>query len=262
MTEAAAVESGTVDNTVWKILVVDDEPAIHQVTKLALRNLSVLGRSSQLINALTAQDAREQLAKHPDIAVVLLDVVMETETAGLDFIKHVREQAENPLVRIILRTGQPGQAPERQVMVDYDINDYKEKTELTASKLFTSVMSSIRTFGHLQTMQGSQRAVEVMGHLNTDLFAASDIPSLVQVLVQQLEAMNLFSSVTFELDNSATLAAPLARPTDDHTVVLALPNGQNLHLHMVASQLLSAQSLRALELWVQSVSAALSRWNA
>jgi CheY-like chemotaxis protein len=150
MADGAIADPAQGSNAVWKILVVDDEPAIHQVTKLALRNLSVLGHPSQLINALSAKDAREQLAKHPDIAMVPLDVVMETEGAGLEFIKHIREQVANPLIRVILRTGQPGQAPERQVMVDYDINDYKEKTELTAAKLFTTVMSSIRTFGHLQ----------------------------------------------------------------------------------------------------------------
>ena len=83
MAEVAVAQAVQPDHAVWKILVVDDEPAIHQVTKLALRNLSVLGRPSQLINALSAKDAREQLARHPDIAVILLDVVMETENAGL-----------------------------------------------------------------------------------------------------------------------------------------------------------------------------------
>ena len=258
MTEIVAAA----ENPVWKILVVDDEPAIHQVTKLALRNLSVLGRSSQLINALSAQDAREQLAKHPDIAVVLLDVVMETETAGLDFIKHIREQAANPLVRIILRTGQPGQAPERQVMVDYDINDYKEKTELTASKLFTSVMSSIRTFGHLQTMEGNQRAVEVLGQLNTALFAATDSASLVTTLVGQIEAMGFFSSVTHDLGSGASPASDVSHPTDDHSANLALPDGQTLHLHMVSRYVLAEQSQRLLKLWEQSANAALSRWSA
>ena len=105
MTDIAMAQAAPADGAVWKILVVDDEPAIHQVTKLALRNLSVLGRPTQLINALSAQEAREQIYRHPDIAVVLLDVVMETEDAGLCFIKHLRQEIANPLVRIILRTG-------------------------------------------------------------------------------------------------------------------------------------------------------------
>jgi CheY-like chemotaxis protein len=270
------------DNAVWKILVVDDEPAIHQVTKLALRNLSVQGRPSLLINALSARDAREQLAKHPDIAVILLDVVMETEDAGLEFIKHIRVQAANPLVRIILRTGQPGQAPERQVMVDYDINDYKEKTELTASKLFTTVMSSIRTFGHLQAMQGWQHAVEVLGHLNSDLFAVATDADRATTLVAQLVQLDLFSAVScwtdlharepllahgtpaqadaqrtvlrWALDTPGTLMAHDAV----YAVVLAPPAAPSLAFSMTARQPLSDGAKHRLELWLQSVQVVLA----
>jgi response regulator RpfG family c-di-GMP phosphodiesterase len=46
----------------------------------------------------------------------------------------------------VLRTGQPGQAPEEKVIVDYDINDYKEKTELNRTKLFTTVFTALRAY--------------------------------------------------------------------------------------------------------------------
>lgn len=282
----AVADPGQGDSAVWKILVVDDEPAIHQVTKLALRNLSVLGRPSQLINALSAKDAREQLARHPDIAVVLLDVVMETEEAGLEFIQHIRDEVHNPLVRIILRTGQPGQAPERQVMVDYDINDYKEKTELTAAKLFTTVMSSIRTFGHLQTMQDCQRAVAVLGHLNAELFAASDRHALACVLMAQLGKLQLFESLSCWTDLQAdgpacwdVLPGPIAQQRglaqlavvapgtlqlhdQLHAAALALADGSALVVCMGAPEPLQASAREMLELWLRSASAALSHWSA
>ena len=271
------------DTTVWKILVVDDEPAIHQVTKLALRNLTVLGRPSVLINALCAQDAREQLAKNPDIAVILLDVVMETEDAGLEFIKHIRERADNSLVRIILRTGQPGQAPERQVMADYDINDYKEKTELTASKLFTTVMSSIRTFSHLQSCH---RAVEVLGQLNTSLFAAHNSTEMAQAFLAQLVQMALFKAVAAWSDTES--AAPAfaqgipGSPDAQHTVLhraLAAPgtlivqdslyaaalrmgDGTPVAVCMAADQTLPPASCELLEMWLQSARAALAHRSA
>jgi len=284
MAEGAVSDSVPADNTVWKILVVDDEPAIHQVTKLALRNLSVLGRPGQLISALSAKDAREQLSKHPDIAVILLDVVMETEDAGLEFIKYIRGQAANPLVRIILRTGQPGQAPERQVMVDYDINDYKEKTELTASKLYTTVMSSIRTFSHLQTMQGCHRAVEVLGHLNTTLFAARNSTDLARALQAQLVQLELFKAVAAWSDGEAdapvcaqgtpggpdeqrtvlhwALAAPGTLMAQDslYAAALPLPEGKPLAVCMAAAQPLPLASCELLDLWLQSACAALAHW--
>ena len=93
----------------------------------------------ELLSAYSSRAGPRALARHPDIAVVLLDVVMETETAGLELVDYIRRTLKNEAVRIILRTGQPGQAPERDVIVDYDINDYKSKTELTAAKLFTAL---------------------------------------------------------------------------------------------------------------------------
>ena len=85
-----------------------------------------------------------------DVAAVLLDVIMETDVAGLDLVEYIRNELKNETVRIILRTGQPGQAPERRVIVDYDINDYKAKTELTADKLFTTLTAALRGFQQLQ----------------------------------------------------------------------------------------------------------------
>ena len=84
------------------------------------------------------------------MAIILLDVIMETDDAGLEFVKYVREVLGNQLVRIILRTGQPGQVPEKSVIINYDINDYKTKTELTTSKLYTTVLTALRSFclGH------------------------------------------------------------------------------------------------------------------
>jgi two-component system sensor histidine kinase ChiS len=141
---AVATGSGT-----WKILVVDDEPEVHDVTRLALEGFRFEGRHLALSSAFTGAEAREALAGQPDTAVVLLDVVMETDGAGLDLVRHVRQELGNGLVRIILRTGQPGQAPERQVLVDYDINDYKDKADLTATRLFTAMMSALRSYRDL-----------------------------------------------------------------------------------------------------------------
>lgn len=128
----------------WRLLIVDDEPAIHTVTRMVLSGLSLAGRSLQFLSAYSGSEARTLLAAHPDIALILLDVVMETDDAGLQLVRHIRETLGNQRVRIILRTGQPGQAPEQQVVLAYDINDYKEKTELTAQKLTTAVIAALR----------------------------------------------------------------------------------------------------------------------
>src|SRR5690554_4211854 len=130
----------------WKILIVDDEREVHAVTRLALMDLVFEGRGLEFLSAYSRQEAEQLVDAHPDLAIVLLDVVMDTDDAGLQVARYIREQAQNQMARIVLRTGQPGQAPERSVIINYDINDYKAKTELTAQKLFTSVMSSLRSY--------------------------------------------------------------------------------------------------------------------
>jgi len=137
----------------WHILIVDDEQSIHDVTQLAIGKLNYLQRGLHFFNAYSAQQAKVYLAEHKDIALVLLDVVMESQDAGLQLVKYIRETLNNKLIRIILRTGQPGEAPELSVIMDYDINDYKEKTELTRQKLITSTISSLRAYRDLSLLE-------------------------------------------------------------------------------------------------------------
>ncbi len=134
----------------WKILIVDDEAQIHTATDIALRKFVYKNKSLKFINAYSAKEAKQLIQEHPDVAIILLDVIMETDDAGLEFVKYVRQVLGNQLVRIILRTGQPGQVPEKSVIINYDINDYKTKTELTTSKLYTTVLTALRSFclGH------------------------------------------------------------------------------------------------------------------
>jgi len=105
-------------NNHWKVLIVDDDSDVHEITKLALRGFEFQGEPLMFISAYSAEDARRLLAEHPDISVMLLDVVMETDDAGLRLVRHIRQTLNNPFVRIVLRTGQPGQAPEKQVVRD------------------------------------------------------------------------------------------------------------------------------------------------
>ena len=144
----------------WKVLIVDDEPAIHDVTRMVLSGLRFRERSLAFLSAYDSIEAQKILAEHDDIALILLDVVMETDDAGLKLVKHIRDVLHNDLVRIILRTGQAGQAPEREVILDYDINDYKEKTELTAQKLSTAVIAALRGYLALIAVAAHNRELE------------------------------------------------------------------------------------------------------
>lgn len=144
----------------WKILIVDDDVDIHDVTEMALRRLVYEERPLTFIKAYSASEAIERLNEHPDIAVALLDVVMENDTSGLDLVRIIREDMKNSNIRIVVRTGNPGLAPEESVTLNYDINDYRGKTELTAQSLRTVIITALRSYVALVTIKGLQKEID------------------------------------------------------------------------------------------------------
>jgi response regulator RpfG family c-di-GMP phosphodiesterase len=145
---------------VWKILIVDDEEDIHDVTIMALRRLTFDSRKLKFFSAYSAGEARSIMADNPDMAIALLDVVMEDDVAGLGLVKYIREELGNEMVRLILRTGNPGQAPEESVTLNYDINDYRNKTDLTALNLRTMIITALRSYQAIVTIKGLNKEID------------------------------------------------------------------------------------------------------
>lgn len=174
----------------WKVMIVDDDEAVHQVTQLVLGDFRFEDRPLEFLHAYSGREAYDMVQKHPDTALMLLDVVMETDQAGLELVRQIREQLRNHLVRIILRTGEPGQAPEEKVIVDFDINGYKEKTELTAQRLFTTVYSALRSYRDITIIERNKRGLEkviestayIFGHENSRDFASAVLEQVASLL--------------------------------------------------------------------------------
>ncbi|MCP4714114.1 MAG: response regulator [Deltaproteobacteria bacterium] len=154
------------------VMIVDDEQDVLDLTHMVLRDYSFEGRRINLIDANSAAEAKEKVSQYDDIALIMLDVVMESDDAGLNLVQYIREALRNNMVRIILRTGQPGTAPEKEIIANYDINDYKSKTELTAQKLHTAVTSSLRNFRDLQIIEKQHTEIEEKNRLNEQLLDA------------------------------------------------------------------------------------------
>ncbi len=173
----------------WKLLIVDDEPEVHSITKLVLSDFAYKGRPAQFISAHSAEEARAILARESDIAMILLDVVMETEDAGLQLVHHIREELKNRHVRIILRTGQPGQAPERAVILDYDINDYKAKTQLTAQQLFTTTVAALRSYEDIMAIEANRRGLQKIIDASSSLFQARSMKLFAGGVLTQLSGL-------------------------------------------------------------------------
>ena len=147
----------------WTLLIVDDDPEVHSVTRLMLTHARIEGRGIALLHAHSAAQAKPLLARNPDTALVLLDVVMETEHAGLDLAQYIRDQLGNDAIRIVLRTGQPGQAPAHDVVARYNIDDYVAKSELTFERLQILVTTALRTYAQLRHLQRMAHADPLTG---------------------------------------------------------------------------------------------------
>ena len=176
-------------NRPWVVAVIDDDVAVHEGTRFALDGYELEGHGLEVVSAFSAAEGRRLLAGRRDVAVVLLDVVMETDDAGLTLVDYVRKELRNDTVRIILRTGQPGQAPERRVIVDYDINDYKAKTELTADKLFTSLTAAIRAYQQLQRLHETRRGLELIIDAAPMLFDFQSMRRLAEGVLTQVASL-------------------------------------------------------------------------
>jgi response regulator RpfG family c-di-GMP phosphodiesterase len=177
------------DPDTWEILIVDDEKQIHQVTKMVLNDFVFDGKKLEFHSAYSAIEAKELIASRPNAALILLDVVMEHEDAGLQIVHYIRNELKNKAIRIILRTGQPGQAPERIVIMEYDINDYKEKTELTSQKLFTTVVSALRSYRDIKVIEKSKSGLEEIIKSSATIFELQSMKKFASGVLTQLTSI-------------------------------------------------------------------------
>ncbi len=173
----------------WQVLIVDDEPQVHDATRLALRSFAFRNRRVEFLSAYSAAEGEAVLRRNPDVAVVFLDVVMETDDAGLRLVERIRTGLHNAIVRIILRTGQPGQAPEEDVIVNYDINDYKAKTELTTEKLFTVTVAALRSYQDLVALDLSRRGLRNIIEASASLFQQRSLRQFNTGVLTQLSGL-------------------------------------------------------------------------
>lgn len=163
----------------WKILIADDEKDVHTLSKLVLSSLTFDDRHLEILEAYNGREVKKILIENPDCALILLDVVMDSDSEGLSLVKWIREQNDNQLIRIILRTGQPGDVPEKDLIINYDIDGYKEKTELTDQKLFTSVYTALRSFKDLKSLEDNKKALEDIIHSSTMLFSSNNFHEFI-----------------------------------------------------------------------------------
>ncbi len=188
----------THSDKVWRILVIDDDESVHQVTKLVLADAEIENRRLDIVSAFSSVQAKEILSKDDSFCMAFVDVVMETDHAGLELVEWIRKEHKNQVIRLVLRTGQAGTAPEAKVIKDFDINDYKEKTDFTANKMITTVYASIRAYRDIMTIQRSLDAFKKLIEATHDLLKISQLKAFGSAALNHLLAlMNVESSALY-----------------------------------------------------------------
>ena len=173
----------------WKVVIVDDDEQVHKVTEMTLKTFSFEQRKLEFIHLYSGEQTKEYFEKHNDIALVFLDVVMESDHAGLEVVKYIRETLGNHYTRIILRTGQPGSAPEEEVIRDYDIDGYKAKTKVTVNTLNHAIYIALRSYRDLVRIQNYQRGLEALIDSIANVTQIDNILELSNAVLEQMKSV-------------------------------------------------------------------------
>ncbi|MGL1903438.1 MAG: DUF3369 domain-containing protein [Fibrobacterales bacterium] len=154
----------------WRILLVDDDKEVHDVTRFVLKSKKLFNRPIEIISVYSFLEAKDLLMHDDDFALAYIDVVMETDDAGLQLIEFIRNDLKNSMMRLTIRTGQPGVAPEEDVITRFDINDYREKTDMNARRLFSSTYTALRSYREIialnENRKGLKKVIESSGTIH------------------------------------------------------------------------------------------------
>ena len=173
----------------WKVLVVDDDRDVHTATEMAFQDIVILGRPLQFSHAYSAAEALALIATMANLAVILLDVVMEEEDSGLRLVRNIRSDLGMNEVRIILRTGQPGYAPEIETIRDLDINDYKTKTELNRVRLYATITAAIRSYDQIARLNAGRHGLDLIVRGSAELIRLRGLRDFASGVIMQLAAL-------------------------------------------------------------------------
>ncbi len=220
------------NNKNWKILVVDDEPDVHAITSVVSKTIKYDGKGVLLISAYSSEEAKRILTNSDDIAIAIVDIVMEKKDSGFELIKFIREELKNDTIRIVVRTGQPGYAPPREVVLKYDINDYREKSELTSNALYTMIIGRLREYETIVELKKQRELLRRTNEILGETLKKNDFEEKVEGLISGLQ---VFSSLInpactieveseFEKSNKNPNWVEFSKTDNDYFLKLAYPD--------------------------------------
>lgn len=212
--------------TPYKVIIADDDLEMHSATKILLRDFVFEDRHLEFIDVFNGPDAMQAVEDHPDAAIILLDVVMDASDSGLKVVNYIRKTLKNKNIRIILRTGQPGEAPEERIIVDYDINDYRLKTELTVQRLYTSMYEALRSYRDIRNLEHHKQGLEKIIQVSASLFSQESLKSFYNCILNQLMTFRNESSIYFREKQSGVVIVEGEEAENEHMGIIIAATGR------------------------------------
>ncbi|MFY8350513.1 DUF3369 domain-containing protein [Pseudoalteromonas sp. SSM20] len=239
-----AAETETIVNNrkPWKVVIVDDDIEVHKATKLAMKSFEFMGRRLEFYSAYSGLEGKALLEQHNDIAVILLDVVMETDDAGLKLVNYIRNTLQNTQTRIVLRTGQAGMAPESEVIKNYDIDGYKAKTEITLESLTHLFYVALRSYRDISRLGNYKNALKALLNSVLKVDKLNDLEAFSSNLLTYLS--DVLDAYEAELVISKRKASMINIKSTHTTVVNAqADDSPSINLPAFIDRVATAQSL-------------------
>ena len=182
----------------WKVLIVDDDAGVIMITEHILKAFTYSGRPVVTYSAQSFGEATVLYDQHPDAAVALIDVIMDTADAGLRLVKHIREECGNDKIQLVLRSGQPGHLDQRDILLSYSINDYLNKGTVTSQDLQNGLIRYLRNFETLQKIDNqsaraanmSSRREQAASLLSEEMNASGSLSSKLSILFHDKKSLS------------------------------------------------------------------------
>lgn len=213
----------------YKVMIADDDEEVHSVSTMILRHFTFEGRGLELLHAYSGEETKQLLKAHPDTALIFLDVVMESNHSGLEVVEYLRKDLGNQLTRIVLRTGQPGEAPEERIIRDYDINDYRIKTELTVNRLNTTLYASLRSYRDLMRLERSRRGLQRIIETSANVFKHNHLNEFLNSILSQMANFKLDTGEMVFIHREETSSGLITMTQKDNRPVVIAATGKYEH---------------------------------
>ena len=237
--------------TPYRIVIADDDQEVHQVTEMIFKGFQFEGSSLEIFNTYSAAETIELFKKRNDIAILFLDVVMEKSCSGLDVVRILREDLGNASTRIVLRTGQPGEAPEEDVIRDYDINDYRLKTELTSNRLKTTLYSALRNYRDIRILKKHKTGLEKIIRTTSKLFENNTLRDFLASMLEELSNFQMDSpEMLFVRGEGVHAADGILSVQDRNKNIIVAATGK--YECYVGMEIEAIQDLHYLKTWIDS----------